>query len=534
RNYYALSAAQKRMYILHQLEPGSTRYNKLRIFSLGERLEPGRLEQVFRRLIQRHETLRTAFKAIAGEPIQQIHGDVPFNLRRQKAGEGEIEEIVADFSRPFELSRPPLLRVGLIDTQSSRQIMMIDMHHITSDGVSTGLLVKEFKTLYDGKELLPLKLQYKDYAQWQNSEKEKKSVKRQESFWLNRFSGEIPRLNLPTDYERKSIRSFDGGIMELKPDAASAAALKDLAATEETTFFMILLAVFNVLLYKICGDEDIIVGSPVAGRRHADLENIIGLFVNTLPLRNFPSGEKTFLEFLRELTRHTLEAFENQDYQFEDLVDAVAVERDTARNPLFDVMLNVLNQADYEAETAIRGMEDTDDYGNRHRTSKFDILLTAVEIGDKQVLLIEYAKALFKPDTISRWLGYFEKIITGVCKKPTLELRELDILPEEEKKMLLEGFNQTRQDYLKGNSIHEYFTRQAGKTTTYIAVEAKEEIRGHLSLSYGELDKKSRQLARRLRYKGVTNGSIVAIAAERSLESIVGIMAILKTGAAYL
>ncbi|HLP45258.1 MAG TPA: condensation domain-containing protein, partial [Candidatus Kapabacteria bacterium] len=339
KEYYPLSPAQSRLYLLQQIDPASTVYNIPLILDLKEKLNKKKLEETFRGLINRHESLRTSFQFIGAEPVQRIHDEVEFNI--------EIVERNA-FIRPFDLSRAPLLRVGLIieTERKNGHILMLDIHHIITDGNSQVLLEKEFMALYMGEVLAPLRIQYKDYTLWQRSENEINRVKQQEKYWLKEFDNEFPVLTLPIDYPRPQVQSFAGSRIVFSISRAETVGLKKLASTGNTTLFMVLLAIFNILLSKLSGQEDIIVGTASAGRRHAELQCLIGMFVDTLALRNYPFGEKIIMDFIGEVTGRTLEAFENQEYPFEDLVDKLSIRRDAGRNPLFDVMFVLQNMAD--------------------------------------------------------------------------------------------------------------------------------------------------------------------------------------------
>ncbi|MCP4156725.1 MAG: non-ribosomal peptide synthetase, partial [bacterium] len=352
--FYILSPAQKRLYFLQQMELESTAYNMPYVFPLTEILSLEKTGDTFRKLIRRHESLRTSFHMLnpvtPGRvpvtpegviPVQVVQNNVAFEIEKFKIGKYENDEreenslmrIQQEFFRPFDLTVAPLLRVGIVETagtdmntktakptsDSHEGIMLIDMHHIITDATSQDVLIKEYIALNNGENLPPLKLQYKNYAEWQNSAKQKQLLKQQETFWMNRFSNEIPVLYLPTDYPRPVIRSFEGNNISFVLNKNETANLKETAKKNKSTLYMTILAIFSILLSKLSSQEDIIVGTPVAGRRHADLENIIGMFVNTLAMRNYPDGRKTFKEYLNEVKENTLQVFENQDYQFEDL-----------------------------------------------------------------------------------------------------------------------------------------------------------------------------------------------------------------------
>jgi len=408
---------------------------------------------------------------------------------------------------------------------------MVDMHHIISDGVSHVILTNEFRQLYAGigKALPPLRLQYKDYSQWQNSREQKDLIKEQEAYWLAMFSDEIPVLNLPTDFPRPVMQSFAGCTVEFLLTAGESQTIKSLAKEAGATLFMSILAIFSILLAKLSDQEDIIVGTPVGGRRHTDLEPLVGMFVNTLAVRNQPLGTLRFNTFLKEVKKQTLEAYENQEYPFEELVDKAAVNRDTGRNPLFDVMFNLANQEEYTGD--IQGYPDPDSYEYKHRISpaKFDLTLTTVDLGEGLFCAFEYCTKLFAPATIERFITYFKRILDSLAEEPDPLISQLVILTETEKHWLLYEFNDTKAEYPREMTIHELFEKQVEKTPDNTAVVYKKN-----RLTYRELNLKSRQLAYLLAEKGIKPDTIAGISMERSPEMIIGILGILKAGGAYL
>ena len=268
----------------------------------------------------------------------------------------------------------------MVEIEKDRHIFLVDMHHIISDGMSTQVLVQDFSALYSGKELPEIKLQYKDYAEWQNRERVSKKILEQGEYWKKEYEGEIPVLELPTDYARPSVQGFEGNSINFEINSETSGALKALALETGATLYIVLLALYKIFLAKLSSREDIVIGSPVAGRRHADLEKIIGMFVNTLALRNYPSGEKKFMDFLEEVKEIALKGFENQEYQYEDLVEQIPVNRDAGRNPLFDTMFVLQNTGFQEIE--IPGLKLVP-YEYENKTSKFDLTLTGVEVEEK-------------------------------------------------------------------------------------------------------------------------------------------------------
>ncbi|MFW9336523.1 amino acid adenylation domain-containing protein, partial [Paenibacillus polymyxa] len=387
RSFYPLSSAQKRLYVLHQFDPHDVNYNMPSVLQVSGPLDVKRVEHAFRQLIARHESLRTRFELVDSEPMQSIEDTVPFEVEYTKVqAEGattdtdtrvgkEVDELVSRFVRPFDLKAAPLLRVGLVDLgvsgteQEPQHVLMLDMHHIVSDGVSMGVLTNEFVRLYDGEELAPLRIQYKDYAVWQQSETHQEWMQRQEAYWLDTFRGELPVLDLPTDFARPSIRSTAGDTVVFGLEREVSERLKELAAHTGSTLYMVLLAAYTTFLHQYSGQEDIVVGTPIAGRPHADLEPILGMFVGTLALRNYPTAEHTFRSYVEEVKVRALQAYEHQDYPFEELVEKLNVKRDMSRHPLFDTMFTLQTTEEGELQLADLSFRP---YGLEQTPAKFD------------------------------------------------------------------------------------------------------------------------------------------------------------------
>jgi len=528
--YYELSSAQKRMYTLQQLEESSTSYNIPMVMTLVGELDKAKLEKIFNELIQRHEALRTSFEIKNGEPVQIVHKEISFKIEYAEVDKEKAEEIAAGFVKYFDLSKTPLIRVALVKINDEEHILMIDMHHIISDGASMGILTKEFMELYDGKKLAELKIQYKDFTAWQNEIFKSGEIKKQEEYWLKAFGDEIPVLNLPTDYQRPSIQSFEGDNISFELSEELTGKLKQISKEAGSTMFMVLLSAYNILLSKYSGQEDIIVGSPIAGRPHADLQNIMGMFVNTLAMRNYPESSKTFKEFLEEVKANSLLAFENQDYQFEELIDKLSITRDLSRNPLFDTMCSMqnLDLSKDLGEMQIEGFR-IKPYELENKVAKFDITLSAVETENNLALNLEYCTKLFDKNTIRRMLEHYINILVAITTNLEISIRDIEILTEKEKQLLLYDFNNTKVEYSKDITIQQLFEEQVEKTPDNIAVISEDK-----SYTYRELNKKANQLAMILREKGVKSDTIVGILVERSFEMAIAILGTLKAGGAYL
>ena len=528
RKYYPLASPQKRMYFLNSFDKHSTNYNNLTIIELEGKINRSKIEEIFQRIVDRHETFRTKFEIVGEEPMQKIYDKVDFKVEYSEVKEEkEIEKKVKAFSRPFDLSKAPLLRVGLIRILENKHILMVDMHHIISDGVSVSILMKEFSSLYIGTELPELKIQYKDYAVWQRQGLKSHEIQKQEKYWLDIFGSDIPTLNMPTDFRRPSVQNFQGDSVDFKIDKIQKEKLHSLARENQTTLYMVLLTAYNILLSKYTDGEDIVIGSPIAGRQHLDLSNIVGMFVNILALRNHPKGEKTIKELLEEVKDTCLKAYDNQNYQYEELVDKLRIPRDTSRNPLFDAVF-VLQNMDIK-EVKLKDAKAVLSNKYRQKISKFDLTIYAMENNDEINLTIEYATSLFERNTIKRLGKHFIEILLYMVENPNSKLSKVKLLADEEKDMILYQFNDTEEKYLETKTIQELFEEQVKKQPNKMAVKYKDK-----RLTYKELNEKANQLSRVLRRKGVRQDTIVGIMLERSLEMMISIFGVLKAGGAYL
>ncbi|MCP5105779.1 MAG: non-ribosomal peptide synthetase, partial [bacterium] len=439
REYYTLSSAQKRLYVVYRIDPQSTGYNMSLVVVLEGKFSGEKVKDTFRSLMYRHDSLRTSFQVVGGRPVQRVHPgtDVSFEIEYYESAGKDNSDIIANFVRPFDLSQVPPLRVGIIKLEEEKHILMFDTHHIVSDGISHELLMRELVKLYHGEVLPELRLQYKDFSQWQNGEAEAGEIKKQEEYWLNRFKGEIPVLKIPTDYPRPEVMRFEGKSIGFEIPHLQAEALRTLAKQEDVTMFMLMLAVINVFFYKITYQEDVVMGTVIAGRSHTDLENIVGMFVNTLALRNYPKGDMTFADFLREVRKSTLEAFDNQDYQFEDLVEKVMIERDASRNPLFDVLFSFSSQAgnnkdgtetvEEQKESGLKIKSLGDEGKEEFTQTKFDIILSGSDSGDRLTFGILYSTRLFKEEAVNRFITYFNEIVSVLMEKSTVKLKDIQI-----------------------------------------------------------------------------------------------------------
>ncbi len=409
KEYYKVSSVQKRMYAINQMDKESINYNMPIVLTTKQRFDREKTEIALNKIIERHEAFRTSFHVIDGELVQKVSNNVKFRLESIKGSckleeKDKLNDLIKNFIKPFDLEKAPLVRAEVI-TLEDADVLVIDMHHIISDGMSLEILVKNFKNVYEGKEFENVKVQYKDYCNWREILIEKGIIKKQEKYWLNKFKGELPILNIPTDYNRPQVQSFEGQALEFKFGEKLLDKLNEVLKNTGTTKHMLMLAAFNVLLSRYSGQEDIIVGTPSAGRTHSDLDNTIGMFVNTLAIRNNINKEMSFKELLEEVKETTLGAFENQDYQLDELIEKLNIKRESGRNPLFDFMF-VMQNLDLKENKV--GSLDINSFEPNFGVSKFDLSLIITEEENETHGIIEYSTDLFKRESIERLQKHFQ------------------------------------------------------------------------------------------------------------------------------
>lgn len=421
--FYPLSEAQRRLWLISQSSENTIAYNLPSMLMLEGKLDIPRLESVFRTLVNRHESLRTSFHEKNAQPVQTVHAaaDVTFSIQQLQPSQ-DTNDILQEFLQPFDLTKAPLFRVGLASLQPDKHVLLFDMHHIISDGVSLGVLINELVKLYDGETLPAVSIQYKDVVLWQEELFKNGLMAKQERFWIDQFAGGVPVLQLQTDKPRPATQDFSGSKLVFELPVPQVQAIRQLASTTGTTPFMLLLAVYNVLLHKYTHQEDIVVGSPIAGRPQSDLGQVVGMFVNTLVLRNQPAAGKTFLQFLQEVKERALNAYEHQDYPFALLVDKLDLKKDAARNPLFDMMF-VLQNLDMPeiklGDLTISGCPVN------MGTSQFDLLLEINESKAAWPVKLEYNTALFEAESILLMKERLLVLLQDVLEHPEKPISEL-------------------------------------------------------------------------------------------------------------
>ncbi|WP_426344932.1 non-ribosomal peptide synthase/polyketide synthase [Pseudomonas aeruginosa] len=538
-----LSYAQQRMWFLWHLEPQSGAYNLPSAVRLNGPLDRQALERAFASLVQRHETLRTVFPrgaddSLAQAPLQRLLEVAFEDCSGLPEAEQEArlrEEAQRESLQPFDLCEGPLLRVRLIRLGEERHVLLLTLHHIVSDGWSMNVLIEEFSRFYSayatGAEpgLPALPIQYADYALWQRSWLEAGEQERQLEYWRGKLGERHPVLELPTDHPRPAVPSYRGSRYEFSIEPALAEALRGTARRQGLTLFMLLLGGFNILLQRYSGQTDLRVGVPIANRNRAEVEGLIGLFVNTQVLRSVFDGRTSVATLLAGLKDTVLGAQAHQDLPFERLVEAFKVERSLSHSPLFQVMYNHQPLvADIEALDSVAGLS----FGQldwKSRTTQFDLSLDTYEKGGRLYAALTYATDLFEARTVERMARHWQNLLRGMLENPQASVDSLPMLDAEERYQLLEGWNATAAQYPLQRGVHRLFEEQVERTPTAPALAFGEE-----RLDYAELNRRANRLAHALIERGVGADRLVGVAMERSIEMVVALMAILKAGGAYV
>jgi len=521
---YALSRAQKRMFLLARISEGSTAYNVSGLVRLAEAPDTAALAAVVRQVISRHEILRTGFEEIDGDYRQVVYDDAPFALEEvtlPSATDAEaelalVQQAVGRLIQPFDLARPPLMRMVLMRGGAGRSYLAIDLHHIITDGSSMGVLVADMTALAEGRSLPVLPFQYKDFAAWQNRRFAADADHAHAEFWRQRFAGDLPEQELVGDFPRPAFQDYRGGRCHRLISAPLAGRLRALARHQGVTLFVLLLAAFKTLLHKLGGGHDIVVGSPVAGRTRWSLQGLMGMFVNTLALRDRVEPGARFCDFLAKVMVNTLAALDHQEYPYEELVERLQLPRDGSRNPLFDICFLLQNE---DIGVAGGGVEMLPLDAT---SAKFDLSLVMRDTGAGLTADWEYATALFLPATIVRFGDYFEHLLTAIADHPERSCGELSLRPPP---ALPPPLGQA----LPGPTIAALFEARVDARPDAPAVS-----RGGERLSYGQLDRAANRLAHALIHAGLERGDCVAVAQNDDLATVVSIVALVKAGAVWL
>ncbi|MBM0137263.1 non-ribosomal peptide synthetase [Pseudomonas cannabina] len=531
-----LSFAQQRLWFLAQLEGGSEAYNISLALSLRGQLDVTALTAALARVVERHETLRSRFIACE-EGAEVVFAELPGSSLLhvedlRLCPETLAERVVSEAAAPFDLTRGPLIRGRLLQMEDERHVLLLTVHHIVADGWSMGVLTRELLALYPAfrqskADPLPeLAIQYADYAVWQQSWMSGERLQHQAAYWHQALDGAPTLLTLPTDRPRPAQQDFAGASLAIRLDAHLTAGLRALAQRQGVTLYMTLLTAWGALLARLSGQAEVVIGSPIAGRGRAELEGLIGLFVNTLAVRIDTSSAATGDALLAQVRTRVLEAQDHQDLPFEQVVEIVRPARSLAHAPLFQTTLNWL-----AGDTSLPDMDGLSLalVEQSTQTAKFDLSLNLGEHGDALVGTLDYATALFDAVTVRRYYGYFEQLLHALVNNEHVLIEQIPLVGEEERQYLLEHFNPTQQHYPQGQTVHALIEACAISTPDAIAAQV-----GSHSLSYAELNRQANALAHYLISLGVRPDDRVAVVARRGLETLTGLLAVLKAGACYV
>jgi amino acid adenylation domain-containing protein len=542
--HYELSHAQRRLWLLDQFEGGdSAAYNLPDAYLFEGTFDEDAFANALNQLLQRHEVLRTRFIVVKGEPRQEILENVECDIERiDLTGEDQpqahaLDLVNGDARVPFDLGTWPLLRIKILKVESQKHIVMLTIHHIISDGWSIDVLVKELLGLYALQvgsrhlELEPLRFQYKDYAAWQNRLLKSEAANRHRDYWLEKLKKPLTVLDLPADSARPPLQTFNGRAQRFHLSRRDTLALRQFSQEAGVSMFMLAVALVKVLLYQYTRQPDIIVGSPIAGRSHPDLESQVGFYINTLVLRDQLNREDTFWEILGKVRKTILDAFEHQIYPFDVLVEEVDTERDVRRHPLFDVMV-AMDEFTLESGLGRLAGEplDVSRITPEFNVSKFDLTVMFNDTTEVLVIDIQYNSDLFNTERIKRMATHVKSLFGSILLDPDQRLDDIEMISAAERRQVLEAFNQTRADYPSDCTAISLFEEQVERTPNAPAV-VFEEVR----LNYAELNRRANAVAHLLKgqYR-VGNNDIVPVIADRSELLIIAILGIMKAGAAYL
>jgi amino acid adenylation domain-containing protein len=534
------SFAQQRLWFIDQLEPGSALYNLASMYRMQGAVNVPALEKTVNEIVRRHESLRTTFRNVDGQPMQVIAPELhlPMDVIAIRGSGAEQRE--AELSRltreaacqPFDLANGPLFRASLLRMAEHDHVLVIVIHHIIGDGWSGSVIAGELAALYEAfaqgrpSPLPDLAIQYVDFAVWQRQWLQGEVQAKQVEYWRNQLAGAPPVLELPTDRARPAVQSHRGDIRTHVIPRQLVERLQALSRAEGATLFMTLLAGFQLLLSRYSGQDDIVVGSTVAGRNHAEVEPLIGFFVNTMALRTDLSGDPTCRELLARVKKVALEGYAHQEIPFEKLVEELQPERSLSYNPIFQVLFGLQNMPRHVFQASGLQVERS----QLHQAmSIFDMSWFAWETDDGVLLRVEYDTDLFEEATIVRALGHYEKLLDGIAAYPDSCVSDLPLLGEEEKRKILVEFNQTGVEFPKTDALHDFVAQQAERTPNAAAI-----VSGNQRLTYRELNTRANQVAHYLKKQGAGPEILVGIYCERSADMLVGILGVLKSGGAYV
>ncbi len=545
---YPLSASQRRLWVLCQFEEANVAYNMPGVYVFEGDLNVDALERAFASLIERHESLRSVFRINDAGEVRQVilpvgstgFSIVHHDLRNDARKEQKARELVdAAMHQSFDLVTGPLVSVNLCRMEDDQWIFVYTIHHIVTDDWSMGILINELMQFYNAynrgsaNPLQPLRIQYKDFAAWQNEQLSGASLEAHRAYWLQQFEGDLPVLHIPADYPRPPVKTYNGNMIAFRIDPNAGKALKALTLQQGGTLFMGLLAAVNSILYRYSNQQDIIIGTPIAGRPHSDLHDQIGFFVTTQALRTRFSGSDSFRQLLSNVKEVTLGAFEHQVYPFDELINNLALNRDMSRSALFDVMIVLHNNERHEEGALVQpdGLKvGAYGGGGEASSSKFDLMFSFVEMDDTINLMLEYNTDIYARESVERLAAHFQQLLQAMTSNPDTAIGSIEFMTAGEKAQVTSEVNNTASSYNTDATLVTGFEAQAAKTPDAIALSI-----GENNASYAVLNEQANQIANYLRQRhGVKPGDLVGVMLDRNGWLIASLLGVLKSGAAYV
>lgn len=523
-----LTPSQLRIFLAEGVTKGTTAYNVSFGYELIGKLDIQQLEKAFIQLIQRHEGLRTYFELDENyEPVQKIQQDFYFGLDCSICTEEDLENAKREFSTSFDLDQAPLIRAKVLELNSNRFILLVDIHHIVFDGFSMKIFMTELFAAYNNEKLPEIKLNYVDYATWFNGDGYKDQLEAQKEFWLKHLDGYSNTSSLPSDSKKSDKPSFEGSVSEFHITKSRKAGLKKLTTKHHVSLFTLLTSIYGLLEAKLTGVNDLAIGTPVAGRRHWSVENIIGMFVNTLAIRMKPDVKLSFNDYLLQVRDSVLHSFDNQEYPYETLYDDLGITNSTQNNSLFNSLITLVNFA--ENVTFQMGEMEARPLELFKSKSKFDLSMYFIEKSDEIACYFEYNTQLFQKDTIEQFFNYFVNIVDQITEDDTICLGEISLLDAISARELIELNDFNHVDFPNDVTLVDLFERQAEQSPDSIAL-----VFGERTKTYEEINQSANKVARMLQAKGVGRNDAVGLLMEKNLEVVISMLGILKAGGVYV
>lgn len=522
---YLASSVQKRMFFLSKYNKENTSYNLSSAIRINGKFDIKKCNHVMNQLINRHEALRTSF--FTRDEILYYHVDEHLDFQVQEKERGDdLQALLDEFIMPFDLGKAPLMRAAVVKMKDNEFMLLLDFHHIIADATSLEIFTNEFIQLYHDRPVADLPLQYKDFNAWQLKYFQSEEIKEQQAFWLEQLKGELPVLDLPTEKARPPIQDFTGTALTVHASEALTQKIQELAGNLKMSVFMVLISAYNILLHRYTDQEDIIIGSPVQGRKRAEFKNMMGMFVNTILLRNYPAASKNIEEFLQEVKENCLLAYKNQDYPFEELINNLDIVRDYSRNPIFDTMFNFLDYSQRKLD--LQDMEISFvEFDSK--VSKFDITLEVVKRENILSFQFEYSTHLFSDEFMRNMAANYLHVLDEMVSDSNRSIGELEIISPDEKKRILHDFNASSQYAHSGERLIDWFEKNVSQIPGKKAV-----VDNSGSYTFSQLGDMVNKLCKILEENDIQDGHVVGVYMERSVYSVAAMLAILKHNAVYL